>query len=58
MSVLHGHSQYRIVSLRQNMAYKAFVQQITKHLLCAATEVGTKTIGEQKAHTARNITGK
>ena len=33
-----------------------FVQQITQHILGAAAEVGTKTVGEQKRCTGRHIT--
>ena len=40
------------------MAQKAFVQQVAQHILRAAAEVGTKTIGEQKSGTGRDGTGK
>ena len=39
------------------MAYKAFVQQFTKHILSADAEVGTKAVGEQKRRAGRHIAG-
>lgn len=35
------------------MARQAFVQQITKHVIGATSEVGTKSIGKQQSRTAR-----
>ena len=40
------------------MAHKAFVQQVAQHILRAAAEVGTKTIGEQESGTSGYRTGK
>ena len=40
------------------MAHKAFVQQVAQHILRAAAEVGTKTIGEQESGTGGYRTGK
>jgi hypothetical protein len=40
------------------MAHKTFVQQVAQHILRAAAEVGTKTIGEQESGTSGYRTGK
>ena len=40
------------------MAHQAFVQQIVQHILHAASEVGTETVGKQESSTCGYGTGK